>query len=294
MGDEVTILTRNPDRFLEFAKRPGISIVRGDLEDPASYRNALTGHGACIHLALIWDAEPTELQLKDTRAAIALFEAASNAGVGHLIYTSSTAVHRPLKPSMNEELRIETNDYYGATKAAAELFLSAFSHQTGIRCSTIRPGATIGNPAFAGAPYTVYRQLKEMVRAAIRDEDIFVIRNDGKQFIAVGDLAKVYSAVLRSTSNRETYLVVSEDYTRWLDVARELVTLAKSKSRIVIEESSSDQQPCVFDAGKIERDFGLKFHSQPVLSEESRQQLTRERTSVHSNANSTFPCASSS
>jgi UDP-glucose 4-epimerase len=276
-GDEVTILARNPNKIPAFLVTPGISVIEGGLGDYKAIRAALPGHDACIHIALIWEEAPTELELKDTIASVSLFQAAADAGVEHLIYTSSTAVHRPFKPSMNEGDRIAPDDHYGATKAASEAFLSAFSHQTGMRCNTIRPGPTVGRPAIDGAPVNCDRRFQDIVRAAVRGEDIRVARGYGRQMIGAGDLAKVYSAVLHSGVNRETYLATARNFTSWEQIAEDAVVLAGSTSRVIAEETGLAMAPNVFDVGKIEREFGLVFDSRLSIREYLKYLIGAER-----------------
>jgi len=261
-GHELTLLTRNPGVL---RPRPAISVIEGSMEDRDAIRAGLRGQEACIHNALIWDEEPTELELKDVRASVRLFEAASEAGLQQLIYTSSTAVHRPFQPRMDEESRIAPADFYGATKAATEVFLSAFSQQTNMRCNVIRPGPVVGRPVQVGAPFKSFRRIEEIVRAAINGEEIQVKTNDGRQFIAASDLASLYVKVLESGSSRQAYLAVARNLTTWESIARETILLTGSRSKILVEETK--QEPHRFDATKIEREFGLAFNSQSAMTD---------------------------
>jgi UDP-glucose 4-epimerase len=260
-GHEVSVLSRKaqtPSANLEF--------VHGSLDQVETIRSAMAGHDAYIHNAIWWEEAPlSELELADTRAAINIFRAAADAGVEHLIYTSSTAVHRPFKPHMNEESRIAPTDFYGATKAAAELFVSAFSHQFEMRCNAIRPGPCIGPPAVPGERVSCDRRFKAIVNSAVRGEAIHVPKHGGRQFIAIDDLAKVYTALLESDANRETYIAVSQNHTLWEEVARDAAALAGSESRVLIEDEGVSETPELFDVGKIERDFGLAFDSRAAM-----------------------------
>jgi len=275
-GDEVIILARNPAKIPAFLEMPGITLARGGLDDLAAIRSGLMGCDACIHNAIWWDEEPTELELKDTLASVRVFEVAAEAGVSHLIYTSSTAVHRPFRPLMNEDQRLTPADFYGATKAASEVFLSAFAYQTAMRCSVIRPGPTIGGPAVPGGPVKVDRRVQSMIDAASRGEDIRVAKYDGRQFIAAGDLAKVYSAVLHGprSSQFETYLAVGRDFVTWEQIALE--TIKGSASQVVVEDTGLSPTPDMFDVGKIDGRFGLTFNGMPSISAYIRDAILRE------------------
>lgn len=275
-GDQVTILARDPNKIPAFITTPGISVVQGGMDDLAVIESSLPGHDACIHNAIYWEDEPTELQLKDTRTSLSLFEAAANAGVAQMLYTSSVGVHRPFRAHMDAQDRIAPTDFYGATKAAAEAFLSAFSLKTDMRCNVIRPGPTVGNPAVVGAPIASARQFQELAKAAVRGEDLRVTQHEGRQFIAAGDLAKLYSAVLHSPANREVYLGVATDYVLWEQIARELVDLAGSSSQVIVEPKGLSEVPNRFDVGKIEREFGLSFVAYPAIREHLKYLVSRE------------------
>jgi nucleoside-diphosphate-sugar epimerase len=261
-GDQITVLARDPAKVAGL-HRPGVTLLRGDVQDIDLIRASLPGHDTCIHNAIVWDEEPTELELKDTRASVAIFEAAANAAIEHLIYTSSTAVHRPFKTNMNEEDRLQTNDFYGATKACGEMFLSAMSHQHPMRCNIVRPGPVIGPPAFLAGNVNTNPRFYEIIKAARAGEDIVVARDDGRQFIAVGDLAKLFVSVLHSDANRETYLGVAEEFTTWEQIAEQVIAELRSKSKVIVE--SSNATPPTFDVGKIKRDFGLAFRTSEAM-----------------------------
>jgi UDP-glucose 4-epimerase len=266
-GDEVTILARDPNKIPRFLETPGISVAKGGLDDLDVIREALEGKDACIHNALYWGDTPTKMLLNDTRASVSVFEAAAEAGVKHLIYTSSTAAIGPFKPHMEEGMHISPSDYYGATKASTEAFLSAFSYRTEMRCNTVRPGYTIGNPVVEGAPIFSDTRFKTIVHAATHGEDIFVTKNDGTQFVWAGDLAKIYSSVLHSDVNRQIYFGLAQDFASWEQIARDAVALAGSSSKVVVEDKGYSDTPNLFDLGKIEREFGLSFRSQPALTD---------------------------
>ncbi|HWA81999.1 MAG TPA: hypothetical protein VG820_01095, partial [Fimbriimonadaceae bacterium] len=157
----------------------------------------------------------------------------------------------------------------------SEAFLSAFTYQTAMRGNVIRPGPTVGDAALPGAPVKSDRRLREIVATALRGEDIPVVQNEGRQFIAARDLADVYASVLRSGANRQTYLAVASDYVSWEKIAREAVAITGSSSRILVEDR--ELSPCQFDAGKIGREFGLEFRCRPAILDELRRLAVGER-----------------
>ncbi len=266
-GHQVTILARNPDKVQALARRPEISFIQGSLDDLDLIRSSLPGHEVCIHNAIYWEEEPTELELKDTRASNAIFEAAGEAGLQQVIYASSVGVHRPFTSDMNEEARIQPADFYGATKACGEMFLAAFSHQYTTRFNIIRPGPTIGVPVERSIKANSHSRFREMVLAARSGEDIKVLKGDGRQFVKAGDLARLYRAVLESDKNGETYLCLAADFTTWEAIANVTVGALNSKSRVIVEPFHGHQPPPSFDVSKIDRHFGLVFEAGSAIEE---------------------------
>lgn len=264
-GDSVTLLARNPKKIPAFVGRPGIAFVAGGMENVEAIRESLPGHDACIHNAILWGDEQAELELQDTRAAVALFEAAAKVGLEQILYTSSTAVHRPFTSGMSEEDRLQTNDMYGATKATGEMFLSAISHQFPVRCNVIRPGPVVGPPAVPGTTVNCSPKFMEFLDVARNGKDISVPKEDGRQFVAASDLAKLYAAVLHEDLNRQTYLGVAQEFTTWESIARQCISVTSSRSNLIVGEESGP--PPTFDVSKIERDFGFQFQTADAIQE---------------------------
>jgi len=259
-GDSVTVLARDLSRVLPSTN---LTVVEGDLRDPPLLEQAFSGHDVCIHNGLIWGDD--ERMLPDTRASIAVFEAAAGAGIGHVVYTSSTAVHRPFEPMMSEQSRLHTNDLYGATKACNEVFLSATSHQTRLAYTIVRPGPIVGAPV-EGAPHKSDRRFVEYIRTARTGEPIRVASGDGRQFVSVVELARFYAALVRSDPARETYIAVSPSLVTWEWIAREVVAAVGCGTVLVEDEVT----PPRFDVSKIQRDFGLTFDAESALKEHIR------------------------
>ncbi|MBS1718562.1 MAG: NAD(P)-dependent oxidoreductase [Armatimonadetes bacterium] len=257
-GHEVTVLARN---LAKAPRLPGVKVVQGDLLK--FEEAALDGHQALIHNALIWDERPTELEMKDTRAAAKLFEAAGKCGIEQVIYSSAVAVHRPFLPKMNEDSPIRPADYYGATKAAGETFLWAASHQFNIRCNAIRLGPVVGAPGLEGAPFKSHSQFFEIANGALAGGEIVVTKGDGRQFVSAQDAAKVYRALLESDLNRQALLCTDKEPTTWESIARLSVELCGSRSRVVVEEKPVPQGH--FDVSKLKKELGFTLDSSDAM-----------------------------
>jgi UDP-glucose 4-epimerase len=258
-GDEATLLARNPVKVPSFVGQVGF--VQGSLGDMDAIRAALVGHEALIHNAIWWEDEES---LTDVRASARLFDVAGESGVEQILYTSSTAVHRPFREGMTEEDRLMPADLYGATKACGEALLWAASQRHSMRANVIRPGPTVGT-SVEGTTANGDRRLVEFLETARRGGDIQVKGGDGRQFTPVSDLARLYSAVLRAGVNRETYLAVSPELITWEEIARMAIEIAGSISRVVVEPPSSS--PGFFEVAKIQREFGIVFDARAAIRE---------------------------
>ncbi len=266
-GHELVVAARNPEKLPALSRHPRVRRVQAELKQRGLMREALHGCEACIHVALGWGETPVSMLENDTLPSVALVEDCAALGVQKFIYTSSTAALGPFFASMSERDPTRPSDYYGATKAATEAYVLAAASKTGMRCNVIRPGYTFGNPVVEGATTQPDRRFHEIARAAKLGHDIRVKRGDGTQFAWAGDLARLYRAVIESEHSREVYYGLGATFSSWESVAEEAKTLASSSSRIVLE--GEPRSACLFDLGKIERDFGLVFQS----TEHIRQHL---------------------
>jgi UDP-glucose 4-epimerase len=171
-GDDVVVadLVPHPD--------PTVPQVVGDLRDPAVRGQAIDrAADAVVHLAARTSVlesvkDPVGVYEVNVAMTAALLEAARLAGVGRFVLASTNAVvgsgagdgpldeHSPLRPLTP----------YGATKAAAEMLLSAYAGSYGMAAAAVRltnvygPGmerkdsivARLFKAATSGAEFSVY------------------------------------------------------------------------------------------------------------------------------------------
>lgn len=269
-GHKVTILARNSTKVSGFLNHSQIDILQGTLYDNSVIEKGLSGKDACVHIALGWGDTALDMLEMDTKSSLFIFETAAQLGLKKLIYTSSTAAVGELRERMNEEFCTRPVDFYGATKAASEVFLSAISHKYPMQCNIIRPGYTFGNPVVEGAFMQPDHRFKEIVGKARKNEDIHLIKNDGTQFIWAGDLAKLYAAVLHSDNNRQIYLGLGTEFVTWEEITQYAIDYTGSKSRIILEDKGWTRGSFLFDVSKMGRDFGFEFTSMEKIREHVR------------------------
>jgi nucleoside-diphosphate-sugar epimerase len=264
-GHRVTALDRSPGRAGALAELPGVEVVGCDLADFDAVEEHLGGKDACIHLALCcWTEGFYEFLMRDTRISVWLFERAAQLGVPHFIETSSGEAPGVTVPLMDERMRTEPRRAYAASKAAAEQFLMAVSHQYPMRCNILVPNLVFGNPLMEGCALTSDHRIRDICRQARQGREMVLPPAPGTQPIWAGDLARVYVAVLNGDMNRQAYYAMGADFIAWHDVAAEALRLAGSSRPL---RPAHGDPGCLFDVTKVREELGLEFHSWPHLAD---------------------------
>jgi dihydroflavonol-4-reductase len=129
----------------------GLEFVRGDLRDPASLRNAMTGVRYLFHVAAdyrLWARDPSELAKTNVEGTRALMQEALRAGVERVVYTSSVAtlVARPDGTSSDETMPLDEANAIGVykrSKVAGERAVEELIKQ-GLPVVIVNPSTPIG------------------------------------------------------------------------------------------------------------------------------------------------------
>jgi UDP-glucose 4-epimerase len=161
---------------------PEVEIVLGDIADQEVLDAAF--EGGCdrlVHLAAVTSVlrsvEHPELTFRTNVAATAaLLETGRAAGATALAFASTNAVTGPMqKPAISEDDVLRPLTPYGATKAAGEMLMSAYTASYGLRCAVLRLTNVYG-PGMQAKDSIVARLMR-----AIRLEQPFEIYGDGRQ-----------------------------------------------------------------------------------------------------------------
>ena len=128
-----------------------VEICEGDLLDPASVRRAVRGVDVVFHVAAdyrLWARHPEELHRVNVGGTRAVLEAAGEAGVSRVVYTSTVgALGIPADGTPGTEetpvaLRAMIGPYK-ASKFLAEQVALGFAHQ-GLPVVVVNPSAPVG------------------------------------------------------------------------------------------------------------------------------------------------------
>jgi len=128
-----------------------VEIGEGDLLDPASLRRAVKGVNSVFHVAAdyrLWARHPEELHRVNVGGTRAVLEAAGEAGVSRVVYTSTgrRARHPGGRHAGDEATPVSLRDMVGPYKASkflAEQVALGFAHQ-GLPVVVVNPSAPVG------------------------------------------------------------------------------------------------------------------------------------------------------
>jgi UDP-glucose 4-epimerase len=181
---------------------PDVEVVRGDIADPEVIEAAFDGgFDGVVHLAAVTSVlrsvQRPELTYQTNVAGThRVLEGAREAGVRALVFASTNAVTGPmLDPAITELSSLRPLTPYGATKAAGEMLMSAYTAVYGIRCTALRLTNVYG-PGMQAKDSIVARLMR-----AIRLGNTFEVYGDGLQVRDYVHVADVVSAMLIALTN---------------------------------------------------------------------------------------------
>ena len=104
-----------------------------------------------------------------------------------------------------------------------------------------------------------------MSELAVQGKEIRIQQKGARQFVGAANLAQVYEAVLAQGSGNQTYVTVDPDMTQWEGIARRLVSLCQSNSRVILEGPPALTRR--FDVTKLRNDLGMTLDSRNEMEQ---------------------------
>lgn len=159
------------------------------------------GIDAIVHLAAVTSVlrsvEQPELTYRtNVQATHGLLEGARKAGVTALAFASTNAVTGPMEaPAITEKATLRPLTPYGATKAAGEMLMSAYTASFGVRCACLRLTNVYG--LGMQAKDSIIARLMRVIRLG----GSFEIYGDGTQvrdYVNAADVAAAFRLALTS------------------------------------------------------------------------------------------------
>ncbi len=147
-GEDIRILCRSIPALPEF-QRQNIRFIKGDITDPASLEKAMDGVQQVYHMAAyarLWAKDPAIFRQINVDGTRNVMEAAANAGVEKIVYTSTAGVIGPSngQPMRESDARITGFfNEYEETKTAAEKIALDFARGK-MQVSIVNPARVYG------------------------------------------------------------------------------------------------------------------------------------------------------
>jgi len=185
------------------------------IEDTSALAQELTDTDVVIHLASNPDiaraaTDPRIDFVQGTVLTESVLEAARISGVNRILYASGSGVYGDVGSELlNEESAIKPISTYGASKAAGEHLLQAYSHMFGIKSLAFRFANVVGARQTHGVGYDFLNRLE-------KDSGHLHILGNGKQsksYVHVSDIVQgVLLASEKATSDFDVFNISTSDF----------------------------------------------------------------------------------
>jgi dihydroflavonol-4-reductase len=191
----------------------GCEIVEGDMRDKPSMTRAMQGARYLFHVAAdyrLWARDPNEIVRNNLEGTRATMEAAREAGVEKIVYTSSVATLKPIEgASADETSRHDEHTVIGAyklSKVVAERLVEKMVAEQGLPATIVSPSTPIGPRDIRPTPTG-----RIIVEAATGKMPAFV--DTGLNLVHVDDVAEGHLLALDKGEIGERYILGGEDVT---------------------------------------------------------------------------------
>lgn len=151
-GYQVTAIVRNAGaRDLTALAQLNINIHEGDCLDYESLVRAFMGNEGLFHLAAVFDTTsntPEQVITPNMNITENALRAASEAGIGRVVYTSSIAAIgtvNPGEPALgNQHYNLYSPELYARSKALSEQLAWQLADKYGLNLATVLPATVLG------------------------------------------------------------------------------------------------------------------------------------------------------
>ena len=213
------------DENLVGAVRSGVvETVEGDVTDADGVRRAVEGIDGVFHMAVLPlgpTVEQPRLGLEvNVIGTFNVFEAAQQAAVKKIVFSSASSVYGDTDETMDEAQPLGARTMYGATKIAGEYFLRSFNDRYGLAYVTLRYMNVYGPRQEGGLVMSVARRVLSGQAPSIT--------GDGSQsfdFVHVADVADANVAAMASDVSGEELNVGSGTEASAREIAERVIAI---------------------------------------------------------------------
>lgn len=189
-----------------------VQVVQGDLTDRASLERAVDGCGVVYHVAAdyrLWSPKPEELYRSNVDGTRHLLEAAREAGVDRVVYTSTVGCIGFVDGGLGDETTpvslAEMSGHYKRSKFLAEKVALEFAAK-GLPVVIVNPTAPVGDHDFKPTP--TGQTIVDFLRGAMP-----AYLDTGLNIVDVRDVARGHLLACEKGRPGERYILGSENLT---------------------------------------------------------------------------------
>ena len=195
----------------------------------------IKGCDAVFHFAAMLgvdnsDNKPLETMRINLEGSVNVFKSAAEAGVKHMVYSSSSEVYgEPRELPIREDSVTGPVSTYGVSKLAAEIYAKAYNHEFNTDIKIVRFFNVYGSRQSSNIVIPIF------INKAIKNEPIKVFGNGNQTrcFTYVGDIIDGVMKVIEKGKAGEAYNIGNNKPTTILELANTIKEITGSKSEII-------------------------------------------------------------
>ena len=199
-------------------KGHAVKLIKGDLKNPIMALRAVKDVKTVFHFAANPEVRVSttnpEIHFKENiLATFNLLEAMRKKGVREIVFASSSSVYgEPDTIPVGEDFPIKPVSVYGASKAACENLIHAYSRLYGIRAVILRYANVVGPRLRHGVVYDLLMKLK-------KNKNKLEVLGDGKQLRSYIYVTEAIDATIMAYENADKeYAVFNVGNNDWISV----------------------------------------------------------------------------
>ncbi len=228
-GHKLTILDQAPNPLWLNENLP-LTYLRGNISDATITKDAVRGKDLVIHLAWSFADDPHTIFDTDIKGHTHLLDAASSSGVKGFIYTSTATVYgravvHPVTEAHQCLIGEARKPLYALGKLTAEELCKYYHKTRGLHVTIFRFWWAFGD-SIGGS------HLRDLIRKAINNQPLELVRGAGGAFITMADLESAITlAASRPVASGQIYNLGSFFLT-WEEIVKIIVHLTNSNSPV--------------------------------------------------------------
>ncbi len=232
-GADLRLLTRKASRT-EHLRALNADLLVGDLRDAESFRNALAGCDALIHVAAdyrLWVRDPEAMYAANVEGTRKLLQLARDTGISRAVYTSSVATmgFRSDGTIVDEETPVSLADMIGHYKRSKFL-----AEQQAIEAAKMGQHVVILNPTTPIGANDAKPTPTGRIVVDFLNGNFPAYVDTGLNFVDVEDVAAMHVAALERGTPGERYILGGENLTlkQFLDRMAAITGLPSPKMQV--------------------------------------------------------------